>query len=565
MKRAAATVLALALGLSATDAVRADEAAGDAVVRRALADELDRTMRQLSIPGEARLHHAAFAVVDFDNCAAMAENGAVILEMAMGLRTFIPSLRVGTPVLDNSIAGQATGFAVLGGGFGPRDDDYAAVRRELWLASDSHYKRALESLAHKKSALSVRVNQRTDDYPDFAPEPAHQTSVPGRPIDWDAACKALGESARQLSATFKGVPEVLDSGVEAKLIASRRRLLTSEGTWADERHAFSSLRAGASVQAPDGMMLEFAVELTGAEPATLPSRDASAAAMRGLLAKIAAIREAPLAQSGTAVVLFEGVAAAQLVESLLVPSLSGAPPMRYVPTDMDNSLASKLNSEVVSRQLDVYDDPTLRAGPKGEPLWGTYAADDEGVPARRVVLIERGILKTLLMSRSPRKEIRQSNGHYRFGRGVSIGNLVVQASKPASRRQLEELAVRSARKLGAATKIYVVRRLAPRHSFGMQSSSIESSDMPIVFQTGAAAVEAYELAGGKERAVRGLMIERLELRALRDLVAAGNDPYVHNHAPETPATVITPSLLLTDVDVKAYDAENPKPPSYPAP
>lgn len=564
MKRTAAATLALTLAMLSTAGVRADEASGDAVVRRALADELDRTVRDLSIPGEARLHHAAFTVLDFDNFDAMAEDGSVTFEMATRMRMFVPSLRVGSPDLDNSTAG-VTGFFVHGVGFGPRDDDYAAVRRELWLSTDLQYKSALESLAQKKTALSVRVNQRSGDYPDFAPEPAHQTSVPGRPIDWDAGCKSLRETARRMSATFKGVQEILDSGVEAKLIATRRRLLTSEGTWADERHTLSVLRAGASVQAPDGMMLEFAAELTGAEPPTLSSADATAAAMRGLLAKIAAIRAAPLAQSGTAVVLFEGVAAAQLVESLLVSSLSGAPPLRHVSTDMDTSLAPKLGQQVVSRLLEVYDDPTLRAGPKGETLWGTYAADDEGVPARRVVLIERGVLKTLLMSRSPRKEIRQSNGHYRFGRGVWIGNLVVEANQPMSRRKLEQLAARSARKLGAGTKIYVVRRLAPRGSFGVQSSTTMSSDTPIMLAAGAAAIEAYELADGKERAVRGLMLERLELRALRDLVAAGNDAYVHNFAPDTPSTVIAPSLLLADVDVKAFDAENPKPPSYPAP
>jgi hypothetical protein len=99
----------------------------------------------------------------------------------------------------------------------------------------------------------------------------------------------------------------------------------------------------------------------------------------------------------------------------------------------------------------------------------------------------------------------------------------------------------------------------------MQLPTVLASDMPIMPEAGAAAIEAYELVNGKERAVRGLMLERLELRALRNLVAVGNDAYVHNHMPETPATVIAPTLLLSDVDVKAYNAESPKPPSYPPP
>ena len=49
-------------------------------------------------------------------------------------------------------------------------------------------------------------------------------------------------------------------------------------------------------------------------------------------------------------------------------------------------------------------------------MFGSYRVDDEGVPAQRVSLIEKGVLKTLLMSRTPRKEITSSNGHARAPR-----------------------------------------------------------------------------------------------------------------------------------------------------
>jgi predicted Zn-dependent protease len=264
-------------------------------------------------------------------------------------------------------------------------------------------------------------------------------------------------------------------------------------------------------------------------------------------------------------VLFEGRAAAQLVRSLLAQRLSGAPPLRYVAADTDRTLGSRLGLEVVSPLLDVLDDPTLPLGPGGIALWGNYAADDEGVPARRVSLIERGVLKTLLMSRAPRKEIRASNGHYRLGRGPSIGTLIVQGKQPLSRARLLERAAQEAKKRGPATKIYVVRRLAPRHSFASRGAASPLMDEAISVEHGAVAAEAYLLVGKKEQPVRGLTLEPLELRALKDILAVGDAAQALNLDQFTGTSVVAPPLLLSDIDVKRHEADNPKPPSYPPP
>ena len=59
--------------------------------------------------------------------------------------------------------------------------------------------------------------------------------------------------------------------------------------------------------------------------------------------------------------------------------------------------------------------------------------DDEAVPAERTVLVEHGVVKSLLMSRAPRKEIAKSNGHGRGFSGISAhaGNLFVSATNGA--------------------------------------------------------------------------------------------------------------------------------------
>src|SRR5207245_10974438 len=72
----------------------------------------------------------------------------------------------------------------------------------------------------------------------------------------------------------------------------------------------------------------------------------------------------------------------------------------------------KVNESVLPARFSVYSDPTLRrVGATG--LAGFYQYDDEGVRARRVPVVERGILKTFLMSRSPIEGFARSNGHGR--------------------------------------------------------------------------------------------------------------------------------------------------------
>ena len=71
---------------------------------------------------------------------------------------------------------------------------------------------------------------------------------------------------------------------------------------------------------------------------------------------------------------------------------------------------------------------------------------------------------------------------------------------------------------------------------------------------------------GTEELVRGAEFDELDTRALRnDLVAVGNDPLVGNREGAIPTTVIAPSILFDDLEVKRTDAKNAKLPEYPAP
>ena len=100
----------------------------DATLRRALADELERTVQKLALPGEARTHFAAYTALDSDFYLALATHGAVTLESQSPSRALGVNIRVGTPELDSSNSWQMARRG-MGNGMSPLDDDYAALRR----------------------------------------------------------------------------------------------------------------------------------------------------------------------------------------------------------------------------------------------------------------------------------------------------------------------------------------------------------------------------------------------------------------------------------------------------
>ena len=83
---------------------------------------------------------------------------------------------------------------------------------------------------------------------------------------------------------------------------------------------------------------------------------------------------------------------------------------------------------------------------------------------------------------------------------------------------------------------------------------------------------------GKEELIRGVRFRELNVRSLRDIRAAGDDSnilsYLENGAPmalrgagnyAAEASVVAPSLLVDDLEVRKVDDELPKLPIVPSP
>lgn len=572
----------------------------DGRVSQALADELSRSMKELKLGDSPRPYYLAYALSDAEQASVVATFGAVTSTSDYRGRSLRTDVRVGSPAFDNSNTSDSffsANVAAL-----PVDDDYAALRRELWLRTDEAYKSAVETLAKKKSTAAGQSSHGEDgEVADFSSDVPAKLALartgPAPDVD------VLRPIVEALSAVFRGYPQISVGRATAVSARVRRRFVSSEGGLSDEENSTVRVDVVAETQAPDGMRLVDFVPFTALTPEGLPPLIDMQRAVRHLADELVAMMDAPVAATGTASVLFEGLAAGQIAKLLIADNLSGTPAPRTASGNDERGQSSefsdRLGQKVGAPLLMVADDPLAQVLPLREPValpalisaggvrpppWGAYRIDDEGIPARAVSIIEQGILKGLLMTRTPRKELAHSNGHARATRfgppKAAVGTLLV-SSRPGDPRGALPRASLLAEMLRAgrvgSEASYVVRLLDDPMVPGVGSVDDGFAMISMGAGAGRSAPSVKPLVvyrvrpDGKEELVRGLTLEGLVPRSLRDIVAMGRDPVVYNFQEGglgfvgIPQTIVSPALFFADVDVRRSVGKNRRPPLYPRP
>ena len=219
------------------------------------------------------------------------------------------------------------------------------------------------------------------------------------------------------------------------------------------------------------------------------------------------------------------------------------------------------------------------------PLAGEYDVDDEGVPAERVLLVDKGVLKDFLRSRQPVRNYNASNGHGRLPGGfgsaaAAFGNLFVQAKQTVPEGELKTRLIERVKASGLKYG-YLIRRIdfpSTANLEELQSMAQQMQKSGFV-RTLNAPILAYRVyPDGREELVRGLRFREFSAKDLRDISAAADHPYVFNYvnngsalnladsgSDATTSTVICPSLLLESVDLARAEGDAGKLPLVPSP
>jgi len=314
----------------------------------------------------------------------------------------------------------------------------------------------------------------------------------------------------------------------------------------------------------------------------LPSRAEMAQRIRALQKRLLALRQAPLLERYTGPVLFEDAAAAELVSQALAPALFGMP--RLVVDDArferifgsdEGSLADKLGGRVLPEFLSLTDDPTAREF-HGKPLLGGFQVDDDGVKARPTLLVEKGILKTLLHTRALIPNTTASTGSRR-GPGPLPSNLLFSASKALTADRLKAELIHIAQQRGKEFGI-MVRRIG---NSTLSQSSTRSRTIIVTRGGGSSQLQVAPLLAaykvfpdGHEELVRNLEILGMTLDAFKDISAVSDTPFVYTApsqlkrvspviggmsmmGPPPLVSIAVPSLLFDDMTLQRPTGEIP--------
>jgi len=569
--------LMLAAVGTALAALAADAPAPDSVLS-AMRDEIARASK-LTVSSLDAPYFIQYVIDEGDAFSVSASFGGLLARRRDHLRQPEIAVRVGDYKFDNTHFAGRVGGTRYDLGRWPLDDSYPVLRRYFWLATDSAYKSAVESISRKRAARrNLNESNPVDDFSHA--QPMNYIHELGRLTidenDWAARVRAL-------SAIFAQYPGVLDSRVELEAEAGGYYVVNSEGTVVRAAENAASLRARAVAQAADGMVLHDAVNFLALDPAHLPGDADLNGALREMAQNLEALAKASKGEDYSGPVLFEGAASPQIFAELLGHNLALARKPEGGRGGFNSSeLEGRLGARVLPESFDVVDDPTQREW-RGRALFGAYDVDREGVGAQPLTLVEKGVLKDFLLTRQPVRGFSASNGHARlpgpYGAATAgVGNLFISSSEtmPAGslKKKLIELVVARGLAYGVIVRKMDYPSTASLDELRRMFTTAESAAHPV-----SSPVLVYKVyPDGREELVRGLRFRELNVRSLKDILVAGDDntvfDYLDNGAPlalvgagsyTTESCVVAPSIIIDDVELHPVEEELPKLPVAPPP
>lgn len=525
-------------------------------LHRALEAELQRSWDLLQAQEEAP-YWLQVAVVDRLTHAVQATHGSAGQWESSHSRLGDVDIRVGSPQLDNTHklrdAGwfaeeDRTRFVV------PLDDDPVAIRTSLWRTLDQAYRGAVRQLIKVRTNDAVKVEQE-DESADFSDAPVQVSLRPATPLELDP--DQLTDMVRQVSAVFLDYPQVFDSNVSFRAQEEVHHILSSEGTRLRFPRTHLRISVSASTVAEDGMELQVYDYVDAASPDKLPDAAELEAMARAVAERVTALRQAPVVDPYVGPAILRGRAAAVFFHEVLGHRVEGH---RQKDEEEGQTFTDKVGEYVLPPFLDVIDDPT-RATWEGVDLNGHYPFDDEGVASQRVQVVDDGVLRSFLLSRSPIEGFQDSNGHGRRQPGSAPvarqGSLIVETEQTVSYDRLRSLLVaelqRQDRPFG-----FIFDDITGGFTFTGRVT-------PNAFNVQPVTVWRVFADGRPDELVRGVDLIGTPLTTFERVLAASDDSQVFNgmcgaESGWVPVSAVAPDLLIQEVEVQRKEKAHDRPP-----
>ena len=548
-------ILLLSFNLSA-------QSKSDTIIFKALKDEMSRNLGGLKLENQKPPFFIQNSLADGRYFFAKASLGALIRSREVPLNNSSYRLMVGDYAIndENFVSGLQnynSGGANLSF---PIDNDYMAIRRAFWLILDRSYKVSIDNYTQKLSVLKQQNKDKSEIIDDYSRTQPVTALFPYSETKYD---KTLWENnIKKISAVFENFPQIQSSAVDVFIFNANIYTINSEGSKIRSSVKTACILVNASTQAMDGELLNDHVLCYAPVSEGLPSVDEISAKVKQMAENLNKRRSAPIIEEAyQGPVVFEGDALAELFNNKLFSNnglLTSREPLYAVVSSkgMNNKIENKIGKRLCAENISIVSEPKTKVF-NNTPLVGSYDIDTEGVvPQNGLMLVDKGILKTLLSDRIPTPKIKESNGSSRFNltgniRQKSPGVINVTYSNGQTYADLLKSVATETAKNGLEY-YYIVRKF--------ETSNIVQSIQPSPSGfTKPVAIYKVSVKTGNEELVRCANISEFPLLSFKYALGGTTEKVAYNLVNNTvlPISYIVPKAMAFN-DISLEKDNSPK-------
>ncbi len=544
---------------SFTVSIAQESKRSDLVVLQAMQDELNRSQQELKLESYESPYFISYQIKDNEFYSIKGKYGAIASSDNNRVRRLYVDVRVGDYDFDNSIKGISGGRVPFHDAYEvPVDNDPDAIRATLWQVTDYAYKEALTQYFNKKANNVQEIKDINSK--SFTKEASHTYFGPEIELAFNAP--EWEDKIRDISSVYKNYKELTNADIVITAQQETVYFVNTEGTKYIRDELLYSIDAQVVARAEDGKEITNYRNLYYVSPEDIPSVEEIKSVVKEMIEETLEMRNAEVLSPVSVPALLEPEAAGVVFHEAVGHRLEGE---RQIDDDEGQTFKEKVGQKVIPAFLSIIDDPSKKSL-NGTHLMGYYPFDDQGVPGERVVLIENGVLKNFLLSRTPVNGFERSNGHGRasYGRApiARMSNTIIESKTEYTQEKLKELLIEE-----------VKRQNKP---FGLLIKSMkggETNTSSYNFQAyRATPVVIYKVdpKTGKETPVRDIEIVGTPLVSINKIIATGNDYSVFNgfcgaESGYIPVSTVAPSILVSEIEFQRKSSKKEKLPLLPPP
>jgi TldD protein len=493
----------------------------------------------------------AYRVTDSQTGGVVSSFGSLMHSSTDRSRYLSTEVRVGDYSFDNSHP-QEDPYGMdfnsfMGGRSVPLtlEDKPEAIQVSVWEQTQIDYRKALSEYKNVKSKRDSTEKVPISDFSKenvttyLEPTPATLETIFNE-IEWK-------ERIKKISAPFLSNPNIIDGEASMRVEIERKYFISSEGARIAQNRAYAFLYISGSIRAEDGDVIPLHKSYYALTPAALPTDDVLLADVNKMISQLEKLRVAPLAEPYTGPAILYSHAAGVFFHEIFGHRVEGH---RFKDQSDGQTFQGKVQEQVLPSTMSITFDPT-RSHFKEQALNGYYKFDDEGIEGQKVKVVDKGVLKTFLMSRTPIKGFEKSNGHARTDGGAMPvsrqSNLIIESEKLVDMADLRRMLISECKK----------QKKKYGYLFMDVMGGFTTTDrfMPNAFNIFPTEVYRVYTDGRPDELVRGVDLIGTPLAMFAEIKAAGDKSEVFTgfcgaESGSIPVTAISPSLFVKRIETQ---------------